>query len=129
MECASRVSLSLDSSEVLVGVFESLVNASSTAAMCFDGISVDCMFPTVPTSLSGSSDVAIRALGEPAWLEFTLEVDTSCGNPDRGAWDSLSSSGGQVVCAFLGSTEIAVGGETSRVSSLGVGMVYKEKVQ
>jgi len=36
--------------------------------------------------------------------------------------ESLSSSGGHVVCAFRGSTEIAVGGKA--VSSLGVGIVY-----
>ena len=120
IECAKRASLSLESSERLDGVATSLIKASSTASRCLNGV-----FPAVPTPVSGSSGVDTCVAGDVSLLS-TVSCLLSVRGDSDGTWASLSSSGGQVVCALLASSEIAVDGEM-RVSSLGVGILYKEE--
>lgn len=83
------------------------------------------MCPGTPTSNAGSSGPAVAELGESPSLEL---VGDSCViiavESDIVTGKSLSSSGGHVC--VLASPEIAVGGGSGSVSSLGVGIVYKE---
>lgn len=125
IECAKRASLSLGSSERIVGVGASLLRASSTAAMCLNGgSSGDGVCSAVPTPVSGSGGVDVSVLRGLPSFDRTFESMALCVFSCCGACASLSSSGGQVVCAFLASTEIAVGGDSS-VSSLGVGIFVR----
>jgi len=62
MEWANRASLlSLESSATTVQESPSLSKASSTASMCFEGVSGEEVSRSVPVSMSGSSAVDMFA--------------------------------------------------------------------
>lgn len=127
MRCANPASLFLVASDILdlhVLVTPLCEEASVTAGTCFEGVCGDGMVPVAPMSVSDSSSVEARPLDELPSFVLRLASGVLCSlSGVVSCCDSLSSSGGHVAWT----TEIAVGGETSSVSSLGVGIVYKRK--